>query len=95
MANNNTAKAESVVETQQPDAQAEAITAEILQGTFASDADREEFARAIKMHGVTFLYLANSPQSQPSSYDLNIMNKLSRALSRFWPQALVIGGDND
>ncbi|MDD3028865.1 MAG: hypothetical protein PHS57_01090 [Alphaproteobacteria bacterium] len=91
----NTAITKTVVDEQEPNAQAEVFTAEILQGNFASDADREEFAQAIKMHGVTFLYLANASQPQPSPHDLNVMGKLGRALSRFWPEALVIGGCHD
>lgn len=74
---------------------AEVIAAEILQGNFASKANREKFSRAIKMHGVTFLYVANSPLPQPSSRDLNMIDRLARLLSRFWPQSLVIGGCHD
>jgi hypothetical protein len=86
------------VGVQKPETQlssAEVVTAEILQGNFTSSADRDEFSQAIMMHGITFLYLANSRIPRPSSYDLNVMNKLGRLLSRFWPQALVIGGDHD
>lgn len=69
-----------------------AVAVEIIQDNFASDAEREGFTQAVKMHGVTFLYLANSPLPEPSSRDLNTIERLARVLSRFWPQALVIGG---
>jgi hypothetical protein len=69
-----------------------AVTVEILQNNFTSDTERNEFTQAVKMHGVTFLYLANSPLPEPSSRDLNTIERLARVLSRFWPQALVIGG---
>jgi hypothetical protein len=73
----------------------EVVAAEILQGNFTSDTDRDEFSQAIKMHGVTFLYLANSPLSKPSPLELGMINRVARLLSRFWPQALVIGGCHD
>ena len=95
MTNDNTAIARPCVETQKPKAKpasTEVIAAEILQGNFTSGADREEFTQAIKVYGVTFLYLANSPLPEPSSRDLNTIERLARVLSRFWPQALVIGG---
>ncbi len=70
----------------------EAVAVEIIQDNFATDVERDGFTRAVKMHGVTFLYLANSPQAEPSPRDLNTIERLARLLSRFWPQALVIGG---
>ena len=69
-----------------------AAAVEIIQDNFASHAEREGFTQAVKKHGVTFLYLANSPLPEPSSRDLNTIERLARVLSRFWPQALVIGG---
>ncbi|MGE0108451.1 MAG: hypothetical protein AB7S81_01620 [Bdellovibrionales bacterium] len=72
-----------------------ALAVEILQDNFASDAERDEFTQAVKMHGVTFLYLANSPLPKPSSRDMNMIERFARLLSRFWPQALVIGGCHD
>lgn len=96
MNNNNTEIALPPSETQEPKALlAEVVAVEILQDNFASNADREEFAQAVKMHGVTFLCLANSPLPKPSSYDMSVMNKLGRSLSSFWSQALVVGGCHD
>lgn len=67
----------------------------ILQDNFSTDAEREEFSRAIKMHGITFLYLSNSPLPHPSARDLSVMGRLARSLSNFWPQSLVVGGSHD
>jgi hypothetical protein len=95
MTNNNTAIVRPCGGTPKPKTKSalrDVIAAEILQGDFASDADRDEFSQAIKMHGVTFLYLANSPLAQPSSHELSMIDRVARLLSRFWPQALVIGG---
>ncbi len=72
-----------------------AVAVEIIQDNFATDVGRDEFTQAVKMHGVTFLYLANSPLPEPSSRDLNTIERFARLLSRFWPQALVIGGCHD
>lgn len=44
---------------------AEVAAFEILQDCFASDADREEFLQAVKLHGITFLFLSKSPAPQP------------------------------
>lgn len=95
MANTNTAIALPFAEPQELTAHQsapEAIAVEILQGNFSSDTERDAFTQTVKMHGVTFLYLANSPLPEPSSRDLNTIERLARVLSRFWPQALVIGG---
>ena len=91
MANDNTAIAKLKARPER----AEVVAAEIIHGNFSSDADRDEFTQAIKMHGVTFLYVANSPLPRPSSHDLSMIDRLARLLSRFWPQALVIGGCHD
>lgn len=96
MTRNNTAIALQPSETPEPKASpAEVAALEILQGNFASDADREEFSQAIKMHGITFLYLSNSPLPHPSARDLSVMGRLARSLAHFWPQALVVGGCHD
>lgn len=98
MTNANTKIALPSTETKKPAAQpalSEAVAVEVIHGNFASDADREEFVQTVRMHGVTFLYLANSPLPQPSSHDLSMIEGLARLLSRFWPQALVIGGCHD
>ena len=95
MTNDNTAIALPLIGTPKSNAHPlsrEAVAVEIIQDNFASDAERSEFTQAVKMHGVTFMYLANSPLPQPSSRDLNTIERLARVLSRFWPQALVIGG---
>jgi len=73
-------------------ASTEVVAVEILQDTFSTNRDREEFTQAIKRHGVTFLYLANSPIPEPSSHELSVIDRLARLLSRFWPESLVIGG---
>lgn len=96
MTRNNTAIALPPAETPEPMASsAEVVAVEILQDNFASDAAREEFSQAIKMHGITFLYLSNSPLPHPSKRDLSVMGRLARSLAHFWPQALVIGGCHD
>lgn len=95
MTNHNTAAAQSCrnerMRTSQK-ASSDVVAVEILQGHFSTDADREEFSQAIKRHGVTFLYLANSPIPEPSSHELSVIDRLARLLSRFWPESLVIGG---
>ena len=96
MTNNNTAIALPTGEMQKSNAfTAEVVALEILQNNFTSEADRDEFSRAVKMHGVTFLQIANSPLPRPTARDLNTMGRLARSLARFWPQALVIGGCHD
>lgn len=98
MTNDNTAIALPFAEMQQQTARlsaSEAVAIEIIQDNFSSDAEREAFTQAVKMHGVTFLYLSNSPLPEPSPHDLNTIERLARVLSRFWPQALVIGGCHD
>ncbi|MDD3183047.1 MAG: hypothetical protein PHD48_09630 [Alphaproteobacteria bacterium] len=87
MTNDNTAIAQSCKAVT-----AEVVAVEILQDNFSTSADREEFTQAIKRHGVTFLYLANSPIPEPSPHELSVIDRLARLLSRFWPESLVIGG---
>lgn len=96
MTKNNTAITLESDETQNTKASlSEVVALEILQDNFASNADCEEFSQAIKVHGITFLYLSHSPLSPPSERDLSVMGRLARSLARFWPQALVIGGCHD
>jgi len=96
MTKNNTAITLPPDETRNTKASlAEVVALEILHDNFSSTADREEFSQAIKVHGITFLYLSNSPLSPPSERDLSVMGRIARSLVRFWPQALVIGGCHD
>ncbi|MDX9689037.1 MAG: hypothetical protein RBT70_01030 [Alphaproteobacteria bacterium] len=98
MTNDNTAIALPFAEMQEQAVHlpaSEAVAIEIIQDNFSSDAERDAFTQAVKMHGVTFLYLSNSSLPEPSSRDLNTIGRLARVLSRFWPQALVIGGCHD
>lgn len=98
MTNDNTAIALPLAKAQalmaRPEC-SEATVLEIIQDNFASDTERDAFTQAVKMHGITFLYLANSPLPQPSTRELNTIERFARLLSRFWPQALVIGGCHD
>lgn len=71
------------------------LAAEILQDNFVSDVDREEFAQAIKLHGITFLQLSNAPLPPLSVQDLSAIGRLARSLARFWPHSLVVGGCHD
>ncbi len=73
----------------------EPFTAEILQGVFASEADRDAFLQAVTMHGVTFLRCADAPLSRPSTKELTTIEKLARAVSRLWPRSSLAGGEND
>lgn len=56
----------------------------VLQGSFAMDADREEFVQTIVSHGITFLRRADSPLPQPSTDDLSMLEKIARILSGIW-----------
>jgi hypothetical protein len=96
MTNHHTAITLPTGKTQKTEAlPADVVALEILQDNFASNDDREEFSRAIKLHGITFLQLSHSPLPPPSERDMNVMGKLAQALACFWPQSLVIGGDHD
>ncbi|MDD3287475.1 MAG: hypothetical protein PHX43_00515 [Alphaproteobacteria bacterium] len=95
MTNDSAAIASPYIGTQKSKAHpasAEVVATEIIQDNFSSEADREEFTQAIKMHGVTFLYLSNSPIPEPSSHELSVIDRMARSLSCFWPESLVIGG---
>ncbi len=96
MTNNKTVIAPPRSEPQAPKVSlGEVVAVEILQDNFASDAAREEFSQAIKLHGITFLYLSNSQLPNPSARDLSVMGRFARLLANIWPQALVVGGCHD
>lgn len=64
MTDNSNLIAKSFATTKKPKAYPSSeitVAVEIIQDNFASDAEREGFTLAVKMHGITFLYLTNSP----------------------------------
>jgi hypothetical protein len=73
----------------------EPFATEILQGVFASKADRDAFLQAVTMHGVTFLRCADAPLSAPTIKELTTIERLALAISRLWPRPSVEGGKND
>jgi hypothetical protein len=67
----------------------------VLQGTFGSDADREEFVQTITRHGFASLYCTKPPTPLSSDDDLNFIEKLVGALIKFRARRSKMGNNHD
>lgn len=66
------------------DASSNPILGVVVQDSFSSDKDREEFMQTITSHGITFLRCANTPLPKPTTDDLTLIDKLATVLNGLW-----------